>query len=42
MGSVSECLGYLHRRAIESRGAVERTQYIVDALKKELKRRIAT
>ncbi|KAH7142880.1 FAD-linked oxidoreductase-like protein [Dactylonectria estremocensis] len=39
-GSVSECMGYLHRRAIENRGAVERTQHMVDALKKELRRRI--
>ncbi|KAM0327000.1 hypothetical protein ACHAQA_006121 [Verticillium albo-atrum] len=39
-GSVSECLGYLHRRAIENRGAVERTQQMVDALRKELWRRV--
>lgn len=39
-GSVAECMGYLHRRAIENRGAVERTQNMVDALKKELRRRI--
>ncbi|KAK1498654.1 carbapenem antibiotics biosynthesis protein carD [Colletotrichum abscissum] len=39
-GSVGECLGYLHRRAIENRGAVERTKYMVDALKRELRRRV--
>lgn len=39
-GSVAECTGYLHRRAIESRGAVERTSHMVDALKQELKRRV--
>lgn len=39
-GSVSECMGYLHRRAIENRGAVERTQHMVDSLKKELRRRV--
>lgn len=39
-GSVGECMGYLHRRAIENRGAVERTQHMIDALKKELSRRI--
>ncbi|KAF0327264.1 proline dehydrogenase [Colletotrichum asianum] len=39
-GSVSECLGYLHRRAIENRDAVERTQHMVEALKRELRRRV--
>ncbi|KAF4468150.1 proline dehydrogenase [Fusarium albosuccineum] len=39
-GSVSECMGYLYRRAVENRGAVERTQHMVDALKKELRRRV--
>ncbi|WAO90168.1 Hypothetical protein NCS54_00758500 [Fusarium falciforme] len=39
-GSVSECMGYLYRRAVENRGAVERTQHMVDALKKELWRRV--
>lgn len=39
-GTVSECLGYLHRRAIENRDAVERTQHMVDALRKELYRRV--
>ncbi|KAJ5771908.1 Homoserine O-acetyltransferase [Penicillium odoratum] len=35
-GSVSECMGYLHRRAIENRGAVERTQHMTTALRNEL------
>jgi hypothetical protein len=39
-GSVAECMGYLHRRAIENRGAVERTHHMVDALRQELWRRI--
>lgn len=39
-GSVSECMGYLYRRAVENRGAVERTQHMVDALKKEFRRRV--
>ncbi|KAJ5604146.1 hypothetical protein N7537_007102 [Penicillium hordei] len=39
-GSVAECMGYLHRRAIENRGAVERTQHMVTALRRELWRRI--
>ncbi|KAM5342781.1 hypothetical protein ACJ41O_013747 [Fusarium nematophilum] len=39
-GSVSECMGYLYRRAVENRGAVERTRHMVDALKKELRRRV--
>ncbi|KAF3385346.1 hypothetical protein F1880_003010 [Penicillium rolfsii] len=39
-GSVSECMQYLHRRAIENKGAVERTQHMVTALRQELRRRI--
>jgi proline dehydrogenase len=39
-GSVAECMGYLHRRAIENRGAVERTQHMVAALRQELWRRV--
>lgn len=39
-GSVSECMGYLHRRAIENRGAVERTNHMIVALKKEFYRRV--
>lgn len=39
-GSVSECMQYLHRRAIENKGAVERTQHMVLALRQELWRRI--
>ncbi|WZH49511.1 proline dehydrogenase [Fusarium acuminatum] len=39
-GSVSECMGYLHRRAIENRGAIERTNHMIVALKKEFYRRI--
>ncbi|KAM0467694.1 hypothetical protein ACHAP7_011661 [Fusarium lateritium] len=39
-GSVSECMGYLHRRAIENRGAVERTSHMILALKKEFYRRV--
>ncbi|CAM1507745.1 Fc.00g045930.m01.CDS01 [Cosmosporella sp. VM-42] len=39
-GSVSECMGYLYRRAIENRGAVERTQHMAAALAQELRRRV--
>lgn len=39
-GSVAECMQYLYRRAIENKGAVERTQHMVIALRKELRRRI--
>ncbi|OJJ06548.1 hypothetical protein ASPVEDRAFT_56150 [Aspergillus versicolor CBS 583.65] len=39
-GSVAECMQYLHRRSIENKGAVERTQHMVTALKEELRRRI--
>ena len=38
-GSVAECMQYLHRRAIENKGAVERTQHMVTALRQELWRR---
>lgn len=39
-GTVSECMEYLHRRAIENRGAVERTHHMRAALAKEFRRRI--
>ena len=39
-GSVAECMQYLHRRAIENKGAVERTRHMVLALRQELWRRI--
>ena len=39
-GSVAECMQYLHRRAIENKGAVERTQHMAAALRQELRRRI--
>ncbi|KAJ5371340.1 Proline oxidase [Penicillium cataractarum] len=39
-GSVAECMQYLHRRAIENKGAVERTQHMVTALRQELRRRV--
>ncbi|KAJ5674524.1 Proline dehydrogenase [Penicillium maclennaniae] len=39
-GSVSECMQYLYRRAIENKGAVERTQHMATALRQELWRRI--
>ena len=39
-GSVAECMQYLHRRAIENKGAVERTEHMVTALRQELWRRI--
>lgn len=39
-GTLTECLGYLHRRAIENRGAVERTQDMAKGLRKELLRRL--
>ncbi|KAL1641017.1 proline dehydrogenase [Diplodia intermedia] len=38
-GSVGECMGFLHRRAIENRGAVERTKHMAGALREELRRR---
>lgn len=40
-GSVNECMGYLHRRAIENRGAVERTKHMAAALRKELWHRLS-
>ncbi|KAH6974354.1 FAD-linked oxidoreductase-like protein [Ilyonectria sp. MPI-CAGE-AT-0026] len=40
VGSVAECMEYLYRRAVENRGAVQRTEEMVTALKKELYRRV--
>lgn len=39
-GSVGECMGYLHRRAIENKGAVERTKHMAAALRKEFMHRL--
>nr|RBQ96977.1 hypothetical protein FVER53263_03746 [Fusarium verticillioides] len=39
-GSVQECINYLYRRAVENRGAVERTQHMALAMRQELQRRI--
>jgi proline dehydrogenase len=39
-GSVQECMGYLYRRAVENRGAVERTQHMAEAMRKEVRRRV--
>ncbi|CAJ0548656.1 Ff.00g022690.m01.CDS01 [Fusarium sp. VM40] len=39
-GSVQECINYLYRRAVENRGAVERTQHMALAMRQELRRRI--
>ncbi|KAE8416469.1 FAD-linked oxidoreductase-like protein [Aspergillus pseudocaelatus] len=39
-GSVAECMGYLHRRAIENRGAVKRTQHMAAAIRAEMWRRL--
>lgn len=39
-GSVQECINYLYRRAVENRGAVERTQHMAQAMRQELRRRI--
>lgn len=39
-GSVGECMGYLYRRAVENRGAVERTQHMAEAMRKEVRRRV--
>lgn len=39
-GTVSECLGYLHRRAVENRGAVAQAALLQKALGQELRRRI--
>ena len=39
-GTLSECLGYLYRRAIENRGAVERTNHMAQSVRAELWRRL--
>ncbi|RGP79534.1 aspartate cytoplasmic [Fusarium longipes] len=39
-GSVQECINYLYRRAVENRGAVERTKHMAVAMRQELWRRI--
>ncbi|KAK7425681.1 hypothetical protein QQZ08_007779 [Neonectria magnoliae] len=39
-GSVGECMGYLYRRAVENRGAVERTQHMAEAMRREVRRRV--
>ncbi|KAF5020473.1 hypothetical protein F66182_7512 [Fusarium sp. NRRL 66182] len=39
-GSVEERVNYLYRRAVENRGAVERTQHMAHAMRQELRRRI--
>lgn len=39
-GSISETMGYLYRRAIENKGAVERTEHMATALRDEFKRRV--
>lgn len=39
-GSVSETMGYLYRRAIENKGAVERTEHMAQALRDEFRRRV--
>lgn len=39
-GTVGECVGYLHRRAIENSGAVEASRHMVAALRTELRRRV--
>lgn len=39
-GTVGECMGYLHRRAIENSGAVEASKHMVTSLRAELRRRI--
>lgn len=41
VGSVAECMEYLYQRAVENRGAVQRTGEMVTALKKELYRRVS-
>ncbi|KAL2809372.1 FAD-linked oxidoreductase-like protein [Aspergillus granulosus] len=38
-GTVGECMGYLHRRAVENTEAVERTTHMRDALVRETRRR---
>jgi hypothetical protein len=37
---VQECINYLYRRAVENRGAVERTQHMALAMRQELRRRV--
>ncbi|KAK1465055.1 proline dehydrogenase [Colletotrichum melonis] len=39
-GSVSECMGYLHRRAVENKGAVAESAHMLGSLKSELRRRV--
>lgn len=39
-GTLRECMGYLTRRAIENRGAVERTGHMIESLGRELRRRL--
>ncbi|KAH6692310.1 carbapenem antibiotics biosynthesis protein card [Plectosphaerella plurivora] len=39
-GTVGECMGYLHRRAIENSGAVEASKHMVASLRAELWRRM--
>ncbi|RBR26008.1 uncharacterized protein FIESC28_01281 [Fusarium coffeatum] len=39
-GSVQECINYLYRRAVENRGAVERTRHMAVAMRQELWRRL--
>ncbi|KAK6206867.1 proline dehydrogenase [Colletotrichum tabaci] len=39
-GSVSECMGYLHRRAVENKGAIEQSAHMLGSLKSELRRRV--
>ncbi|KAK2035432.1 proline dehydrogenase [Colletotrichum zoysiae] len=39
-GTVSECMGYLHRRAVENKGAVEQSSHMLGSLKSELRRRV--
>ncbi|OHX00740.1 proline oxidase [Colletotrichum incanum] len=39
-GSVSECMGYLHRRAVENKGAIEQSSHMLRSLKSELRRRV--
>ncbi|EFQ27400.1 proline dehydrogenase [Colletotrichum graminicola] len=39
-GTVSECMGYLHRRAVENKGAIEQSSHMLGSLKSELRRRV--
>ncbi|KAK1995309.1 proline dehydrogenase [Colletotrichum falcatum] len=39
-GTVSECMGYLHRRAVENKGAVEQSSHMLASLRGELRRRV--